>query len=193
MTFPSKLADDAKVFDAFLTWPDVYQPWMQVCQEVLRGPSPLSEGARELIGTFVSKLNDCRYCYAVHNSAVKAYGLDDGLVANLIDDIDTAEADAKLKPILRYVRKLTETPYKMTQQDADAVFAAGWDDDALHSAIAVTALFSFMNRFVFGLGIEEDADYSRVAGARIKAMGYLGPAKMSKEERDRFAARPAAE
>jgi hypothetical protein len=34
---------------------------------------------------------------------------------------------------------------------------AGWDETALHSAIAVCCLFSFMNRLVDGHGIEADA------------------------------------
>ena len=34
----------------------------------------------------------------------------------------------------------------MTQADADAVFAAGWDEHALHDAIAITARAAFMQR-----------------------------------------------
>ena len=40
----------------------------------------------------------------------------------------------------------------MTQADADAVFAAGWPEQALHDAIAVTARASFMQRLVEGHG-----------------------------------------
>lgn len=193
MTFLSKLSDDAKVFDAFMTWPEIYKPWGEVCQQVLRDyPSKLSAGDRELIGTFVSRLNQCDYCYKVHNSATREYGFDESLVEDLKADIESAGVDDKLKPLLKYARKLTLEQHKMTQKDADAVFEAGWTEDDLHLTISIAALFAFMNRFVHGLGIEEDPEYSLAAGPRLKAMGYQGSQNLSKEERDAFAAKSSA-
>jgi len=55
-----------------------------------------------------------------------------------------------------FVKKLTLTPTRMTQADAERWFAAGWDEAALHSAIAVCCLFNFMNRLVDAHGIEAD-------------------------------------
>jgi uncharacterized peroxidase-related enzyme len=185
MTFLKKLAPDAKVFDAFGTWPQIYGPWTETCQQILRdAPSTLTAADRELIGTFVSKLNQCHYCYSVHNSAVAAYGLDPALVTRLVDDIGSAPVAEKLKPLLRYVRKLTLEQTRMVQADADAVYAAGWSEDDLHIAIAITCLFNFMNRFVHGLGIEEEPAYTLAAGARLKAHGYLGSSRLRKAERD---------
>lgn len=58
----------------------------------------------------------------------------------------------RLKPLLAFVRKLTLTPGDMAEADADAVFAAGWDEKALHDAIAITARMCFMQRLVEGFG-----------------------------------------
>jgi len=60
--------------------------------------------------------------------------------------------DARVKPLLAYVRKLMLTPGEMSQSDADAVFAAGWNEQALHDAIAITARAAFMQRLVEGHG-----------------------------------------
>lgn len=189
MPFLKKLPADAKVFDAFKTWPHIYDAWTETCQQILReSPSSLTAAERELIGTFVSKLNQCHYCYSVHNSAAKAYGYDPALVTNLVENVETAPVTEKLKPLLRYVKKLTLDQSRMVQADADAVYAAGWSEDDLHIAIAITALFNFMNRFVHGLGIQEDPAYTLAAGARLKAHGYLGSSRLRKDERDRGAA-----
>lgn len=189
MPFLKKLPKDAKVFDAFGTWPNVYAQWNVVCQQILRDtPSALDAGQREIIGTFVSRLNRCHYCYSVHNSAVTAFGYEAGLVDALVDDIDGAKVDAKLKPILRYVKKLTLDHHRMVQADADAVFAAGWNDDDLHCAIAITCVFNFMNRFVHGLGIEEEASYTALAGPRLRDFGYLGSAAKRAADRTGAAA-----
>jgi uncharacterized protein YciW len=94
------------------------------------------------------------------------------LVASL-DNIDIASVDARLKPILRYVRKLTETPSRMTVADAAAVYDAGWDDEALLHAIAVCAYFNNMNRLVEGAGIVGTAEEYAVAAQRLVEDGYV--------------------
>jgi hypothetical protein len=43
---------------------------------------------------------------------------------------------------------LTDGPAGVTKADADAVFAARWDETALDDTVAVAALFNFMNRLV---------------------------------------------
>src|SRR5678816_3588593 len=41
-------------------------------QELLRGPSTLTEAERELIATVVSSGNECNFCSAAHTAAVVA-------------------------------------------------------------------------------------------------------------------------
>jgi len=45
----------------------------------------------------------------------------------------------------------------VSDRDAQAVFAAGWDEQALYDAICVCALFNFMNRLVEGMGVAPQA------------------------------------
>jgi uncharacterized protein YciW len=53
------------------------------------------------------------------------WGIEDGLLDRLLDDLESAPIEQRLKPLLAFVRKLTLTPAQITQADADAVFAAG--------------------------------------------------------------------
>jgi hypothetical protein len=55
-----------------------------------------------------------------------------------------------------------------------AGFDAGWDERALHDAVSLCGLFSLMNRLVDGLGVTADADYFRIAAARLASIGYAG-------------------
>jgi uncharacterized protein YciW len=79
----------------------------------------------------------------------------------------------RLKPILRYVKKLTESPSRMVPADAEAVYAAGWDDGALFHAIAICAYFNLMNRIVEGSGCSAGESYFRDAGRRLAEKGYM--------------------
>ncbi|MCZ6496020.1 MAG: peroxidase, partial [Alphaproteobacteria bacterium] len=64
---------------------------------------------------------------------------------------------------------LTMEPTKLTQADADAVFAAGWDEVALHHAIAVAARYNLVNRLIHGHGVEANPDTFKERGERIAA------------------------
>ncbi len=139
---------------------------------VLRQPSPLSIGERELIAAYVSSLNACQYCAGVHTVTAEAFGLAEGLITDMVDDLEAAEIDEKMRPILRYVRKLTLEPAKMVTADADAVFAAGWDEQALHDAVCVCCLFNFMNRLLEGHGIKGSQEIYQDRGQRLKDGGY---------------------
>ena len=106
----------------------------------------------------------------------------DGLVDRLLEDLETAPVDARLKPLLAFVRKLMLTPGAMTQADADAVFAAGWDEKALHDAIAVTARAAFMQRLVEGHGFTPMPQ--EVAAKHAKRRVELGYVNMYPAFRD---------
>ena len=55
--------------------------------------------------------------------------------------ISSAVVWTKWLPLMAYVRKLTLSPSRLVAADAQAVFAAGWDEQALHDTIAVVCLF----------------------------------------------------
>jgi uncharacterized peroxidase-related enzyme len=169
--FPS-LPADATTKHVFTAHPEIYSHFSRASEAIMRGPSPLSAAERELIGTYVSALNSCEYCYGGHRVAAELFGVRPDVIEGLIGDLSTAPMDAKLRPILAYVKKLTLTPGRMSQSDADAVFAAGWNEDALHAAVAVCCLFSFMNRLVEGHGIAADASAFIARGRKHVDLGY---------------------
>ena len=170
--FPS-LPDDATTKHVFTAHPEIYSHWVQVSQEILRGSSPLTPAQRELIGAYVSSLNACQYCYGGHRAAAELFGVPPQTIDGVIQDLATAPVEDKLRPVLAFAKKLTLTPTRMTQADADAVFAAGWDEAALHSAIAVCCLFNFMNRLVEGHGINADPESFAERGRKHVDMGYV--------------------
>jgi uncharacterized peroxidase-related enzyme len=166
--FPS-LPDAANVGDLFKIKPDFRDGFLTFSEATMRGDSVFSIGEKEMIAAYTSALNSCDYCYGGHAAIAKQHGVEESLFDALIDDIDMAPVDDKLKPVLRYVRKLTLDPYKMVQADADAVFDAGWDEAALADAIWICARFNMMNRLTLGHGLNADP---AAFEARAKAMDY---------------------
>jgi len=153
--FPS-LPDEPSLGEVFRRFPHTLPPLLDYHDRLLRDPSPLTVAERELIAAYVSGLNGCTFCHGAHIQAAEAYGVDPQLFGALMTDVDGAPVQDRMKPILRYVRKLTLTPSRIVPPDAAAVFDAGWDEQALFDAISVCALFNFMNRIVDGSGIKKN-------------------------------------
>ena len=115
-----------------------------------------------------------QYVYVAHSEAAYAWGIENGMIDRLLEDPDTAPIEARLKPLLAYARKLMLTPGKMSQADADAVFSAGWNERALHDAIAITARAAFMRRLVEGHGFTPMArDVAAKQARRRVELGYV--------------------
>lgn len=168
----NSLADSDGVRQAMFLNEDAGRFLSAYHQQVLRGDSPLTIAERELIATYVSSLNDCRYCYETHRATAMNFGVSDDLIAALIADPDVMAAPERLRPLLRYARKLTLDHTNMQAEDADAVRDAGWDERALHDLILVTAMFNFMNRFVHGHGIRGDPASWMMSGRFLYERGY---------------------
>lgn len=174
MTHLPSLPDDAKLLDVFRAYPDTAGPLIDYHEALMRGESPLTEAQRELIAAYVSGLNACDYCHGIHQTTAQAFGVDE----DLLDDLEAADVDEPMRTLLRYVGKLTTDPAKVTPAEAQHVLDVGWDERALHDAVAVCALFNFMNRFVNGLGITADPDYADLSGNRLAKNGYAGLKKL---------------
>jgi uncharacterized peroxidase-related enzyme len=150
---------------------------IQLLQNLMRdSDSKLSIGQRELIAAYVSGLNSCDYCYLPHSDVAKSFGIESGLVEELLQDIENAEIEEQFKPLLKFVKKITLTPEKMIQSDADAVFDAGWDEKSLFDSIMICCMFNFINRFVDGIGLgtefEEYAEFVKLQSNLLKRWGY---------------------
>jgi uncharacterized peroxidase-related enzyme len=170
--FPS-IEGEPGLDKVFRRFPHTVMPLLEYHDRLLRDPSPLTVAERELIAAYVSWINSCTYCHGAHVVAARAFGVDSALFDGLMADLETSAIESKLKPILAYVGKLTRTPSMMTEADANRVYAAGWDEQALFDAVSVCALFNFMNRIVEGAGIKAnplEADQAEL-DARMARMG----------------------
>ncbi len=173
MPFFRSLPDDAGPGNVFEAYPDIYLPWADTSQALMRGASPLTPGEREMIAAFVVGVAKCRYAWVAHRAAAVAWGMDGEAIDRAVEDLASAPVEDRFKPLLAYARKLTLAPTEVGQDDADAVFAAGWDEKALHDAIAVTARMNFMCRLVQGYGFTPmSAGKARENAESRKKLGY---------------------
>jgi uncharacterized peroxidase-related enzyme len=172
MLFLKSLPPEAGLLQIFQAFPESARPLLEYHEVLLRGESPFSAAEREVIAAYVSALNNCGYCRAVHSQTAIALGMDADAMATVLSDTRSVDVDPRMRPILAFVRKLTLSPGKIKGEDVDPIFTAGWDDRALYDAVAICALFNLMNRLVNGLGVEAPEAYTKLAAQRLADGGY---------------------
>ena len=166
----SSLPENPSLRDVLLLFPKASNELMAFVEQVMRTESPLSIGQRELLATFVSSLNSCQFCYGAHLAFSKAFGIEDEKLASLLEDIENAAIEEELKPLFRYVKKLTLEPSKIQRKDAEEVFQAGWSELALFDAVQVCSLFNMMNRLVDGTGVKPDTVNTNLDQHELRAL-----------------------
>src|SRR5687767_11258153 len=82
-------------------------PLVRLTDEVVRGPSPLSPGLRELIGAYVSRKNQYSFCTLAHAAAAGEY-MERDLVDEVLCDLDGSRLDAAHKELLRFLGKVVD-------------------------------------------------------------------------------------
>lgn len=177
MPFFDYLPEQANPAHIFIHHERVYTPFVKFLREVMRGPSPFTQAERELIASYTSGLNGCDYCHNTHLSTAKALGVEPAVLESMMANVDAAPVDEKMRAILRFVKKLTEQPARIVAADLNAVREAGWDDQAIHDAIAVCGVFNYMNRLVSGHGVELGESGRDEAGTLVLKFGYRLPSR----------------
>src|SRR6266496_4464120 len=178
MSFLKSLPPEAGLLQVFQAFPKAARPLLEYHEILLRGESAFSPAERELIAAYVSALNKCDYCRAVHSQTAVALGISADAMSKLPlnpQDEDVRNGtnpsdwriDVRMRPVLAFARKLTLSPGEIGAADTDEIFSAGWDDRALHDAVAICALFNLMNRLVNGLGVKASDSYMKMAAQRL--------------------------
>ncbi|MGH9867950.1 MAG: carboxymuconolactone decarboxylase family protein [Candidatus Polarisedimenticolia bacterium] len=141
-------------------------------EEVMRGPSPLSPGIRELIGAYFSKRNQYAFCSNAHAAAATQY-LEADLVDEVLHDLESSRLDTAHKALFRYIGKLADNPTGVTASDINELKEAGWSEEAIYDALTVASVFRFYNTWNAGAGVRSmtSADYL-YSGKVLKTLGY---------------------
>lgn len=156
---------------------DTGKPIRELTQTLLRGPSTLSEGERELIAMVVSHRNKCRFCTTAHTAAADLLYGETATAEAVKHDIDHAPVSAKMKALLRIATKVQDNGRFVSEKDVAAARAEGATDLELHDTVLIAALFSLYNRYVDGLAAEtpDDPAFYQTLAQRIVHRGYVRP------------------
>jgi len=117
---------------------------------------------QEVIGSYVSLLNECEYSYSNHWSNAK-HLMGDDIMADraegaLKNRMPEEVFEGSVLALLQYAEKLTISPAKMRPDDVSRLRKAGIDDGEILEVNQIVGYFNYVNRCLNGLGVTTDGD-----------------------------------
>lgn len=153
---------------------DSAAPIRALTQFLLRGPSSLTPGERELIASVVCYGNECKFCTSAHTAAANLLLGDDTTTQCVLTDIDTAPVSEKMKSLL-HIASLVQKSGRLVSEEVIAnAKNAGATDIEIHDTVLIAALFCLYNKYVDGLAAATptDPDFYTALADRIVHHGY---------------------
>ena len=180
MPYISLPEDQPGIRGAMAFRPETAKPLNDLVEVLLRGPSTLTRGERELIATYVSSLNDCYYCQTIHGAIAAAHlDGDEDLVKRIKADFQHADVSDKLKALLVIAGKVQRGGKNVTAADVEHARSLGATDVEIHDTVLIAAAFCMYNRYVDGLGTTQPRDEAmyRERGKLVARDGYVSISK----------------
>lgn len=149
-------------------------PIRELTQVLLRGPSTLTGGERELIATVVSHRNQCKFCATAHTAAADVLLGEHETSAKVKEDISTAPVSDKMKALLIIASQVQESGKAVTTESIQKAKDEGATDIEIHDTVLIAALFCLYNRYVDGLATvtPSQPEFYEGLGQRLKDHGY---------------------
>lgn len=153
---------------------DTAAPIRALTQFLLRGPSTLTEGERELIATIVSHRNECKFCTTAHTAAADLLLGNKDTAEKVKQNILTAPVSTKMKALLTIAAQVQESGKSVTEKAVQMAKDAGATDIEIHDTVLIAALFCLYNRYVDGLAtaLPANAEYFDGLAQRLVSNGY---------------------
>jgi AhpD family alkylhydroperoxidase len=132
---------------------ETYAPVIQLVGTLMApDASSLVLAERELILSYVAAKNACDFCVGFHRAAAVGGGLDEAVVAQVLERDAFDLLPEHLRPCLRLARQLTLEPGKTREAEVAAVVEK-FDERTAQHVITLVALMNFANRMVSGHGV----------------------------------------
>lgn len=155
--------------------PETAAPLLLLAETLLRGPSSLSSGEREIIASSVSYWNQCHFCHTSHGAAAAAHlNSDMSLIDEIKLELPNVKLSKKFRALLKIAHQVQQGGKNVTSNHIENARSLGATDLEIHDTVLIAAAFCMYNRYVDGLGtwapVPNEA-YQQM-GERMAQVGY---------------------
>jgi uncharacterized peroxidase-related enzyme len=158
--------------------PETAKPLLDLANQLLHRETPgLSRAERELLGSYVSYLNGCVYCFEVHGAVADHHQNQPGWARSIWNDSSFRNVSKKMRQLLIIAGKIQGAPREVSNADIAAAKAEGATDLDIHDTVLIASAFCMFNRYVDGLASRQPPrgdEFYKTRGAILARDGYKG-------------------
>jgi uncharacterized peroxidase-related enzyme len=142
------------ILKCFGTNPAFVRQMVDISSTLLFADGYLTRRQKEMIATYVSKLNECPYCLDSHGFFLLVHGVPEEVAGKIIaGEIDGAAISEAERHLLLYVAKVNGESFKTTKEDVQRLRDLGWRDEQIAEAVHVGTMMGLCNRVANAFGL----------------------------------------
>ncbi len=127
--------------------------------DLMLAPSGLSKLEREMIAVAISSHNKCYYCLVAHGAAVRQLSGDAALGELMAMNYRAARLSKRERAMLDFAVKLTAEPWRIEEEDREALRREGFSDRDIWDIAAVSGFFNMSNRMASATDMRPNSVY----------------------------------
>lgn len=144
-------------------------------EKIMRGPSPLSAGERELIAAYVSKMNGSRFCFQSH-AACASKLMDSAIVHAVLNEDDDSLLSEKMRLLLAVAENVRTLDRHVIYIGIEEAIARakkfGASEEEIENTVLIASFFCMLNRYVDSLGATFKPGEAVTMGESLARYGY---------------------
>ena len=150
-----KTGNLGEIFQLLALSDDVFFATDNMASLYLLKETLLPYSTKQRIAILVSIENGCKMCVGVHKQLAKVLGLEEHLIEEISQGVETLSCSENEKVLLRFaLRAAQKDNYKIMIEDIEVVKTAGYSEKEIFEAVSVVGYFNYINTLsnTFGLG-----------------------------------------
>lgn len=142
------------ILKCFGTNPAFVRQMVDLSSTLLFADGYLTRQQKEMIATYISRLNDCPYCLDSHGFFLLVHGSPEEVAGKIIaGEIGEAAISEAERHLLLYVGKVNGESFKTTKEDVELLRDLGWQNEQIAEAVHVGTMMGLCNRVANAFGL----------------------------------------
>ncbi len=158
-------------------FPETAKPLTELAQLILiaRASASFTVTERELVASYVSKMNQCVFCSESHGAAANSHAKENAFAQKAWET--QAHLPLKMQRALAVAKKVQSLEFKsVSPAEVAELKTLGMTDADVHDLVLIAAAFCLYNRYVDGLGTQHPPaghEAYKMMGEELATRGYL--------------------
>ena len=151
------------VFLALSHRPAEFRAFFAYHDALMDKSTELTKADREMIVVATSADNNCQYCVVAHGAILRIRAKN-GLIADQVaTNYHKADITPRQKAILDFAMKVSNHSDELTDEDSEALYQFGLNEDDVWDIASIVGLFGFSNRLANFASIRPNDEFYSMA------------------------------